>query len=331
MRSSQPLRKIRVFVADSNAIHSELLAEAIGRGRLFDVVGSAANSVDIHQLVRKYSPDVLLIGASSNEKSTGGLEVMAALRASFPDLKTVVLLDSSKQEIVVQAFRLGARGVYSKNAPVKILAKCITCIYEGQVWATAEELGFVLEALATSPTVRPLASPGISQLSTRELDVVNCLAEGLSNREIAERLNLSRHTVKNYMFRIFDKLGVSSRVELLFYAMSFPARENGKLAPGNSKGEPGKEIILPINGQPSQTKRKADRVFTQRSKKNENAREPDMASDLSELLPLIARLAGAAERKTQNVFERRSGNKASLTEPETASEQSPLLARLQSA
>jgi two-component system, NarL family, nitrate/nitrite response regulator NarL len=326
MRSSQPLRKIRVFVADSNAIHSELLAEAIERHHLFEVVSSAASSADIHQLVRAHSPDVLLISANLHESAAGGLEVLASLRASLPDLKIVALLESPKREIVVQAFRLGARGVYSKDGPIKTLVKCITCVHEGQVWATAEELGFVLEALATSPTVRPLASPGISQLSTRELDVVNCLAEGLSNREIAERLNLSRHTVKNYMFRIFDKLGVSSRVELLFYALSFPARENRKLASGNSKGEPGKEVILPINGQPSQTKRKAGPVFTQRPKKNENTREPDMASDLSELLPLIARLAGAAERKTQSVFERRSGNKAT---PETASDQS--LARVQSA
>src|SRR5205085_10306564 len=101
--------------------------------------GSAANSGDLHHLVRTHSPDVLLIGASFNETSTGGLEVMAGLRGSFPDLKTVVLLDSSKREIVVQAFRLGARGVYSKKAPIKALAKCIACIYEGQVWATAEE------------------------------------------------------------------------------------------------------------------------------------------------------------------------------------------------
>ena len=226
MRSAQPLRRIRVFVADSNAIHSELLAEALGRGQQFDIVGYAANSLDVVQLVGTYSPDVLLVSGSSREKSTGGLGVLASVRASFPDLKTVVLLESAKREIVVQAFRLGARGVFSKESPVTTLGKCITCIYEGQVWATTEELGFVLEALADAPIIRPLASAALSQLSARELEVVYCLAEGLSNREIAERMNLSRHTVKNYMFRIFDKVGVSSRVELLFCALGQPAAAN---------------------------------------------------------------------------------------------------------
>src|SRR5262249_12994419 len=226
MRSAQPLRRVRVFVADSNAIHSELLAEALGRAQQFDIAGYAANSLDVAQLVRTYSPDVLLVSASSREKSTGGLKVLENVHLSFPDLKTVMLLESSKREIVVQAFRLGARGVFSKDSPVTTLGKCITCINEGQVWATSEELGFVLEALADAPIIRPLASVGLSQLSAREVEVVNCLAEGLSNREIAERLNLSRHTVKNYMFRIFDKVGVSSRVELLFCALSQPAAAN---------------------------------------------------------------------------------------------------------
>ena len=225
MRGSQPLHRIRVFVADSSAIHSELLADAIARDHLFDVVGSAANSNGIDRLVRINNPHVLLISASSHDHSTGGLEILAQMRVAFPELKIVALLESTKRETVVQAFRLGARGVFSKNAPVKSLGKCISCVYEGQVWATAEELGFVLEALAASPAVRPLDSIGLNQLSAREMEVVNCLAEGLSNREIAERLELSRHTIKNYMFRIFDKLGVSNRVELLFYVLSRPAAE----------------------------------------------------------------------------------------------------------
>src|SRR5262249_8292844 len=148
MRSSQPLPKMRVLVADSNLIHSQLLAEALGRDQRFEAVGYAAGSADIQEAVRTHSPDVLLMSANLRDKSTGGLELLAKLRASVPDLKTVALLETPKREIVVQAFRLGARGVFSKDAPIKTLAKCITCIYEGQVWATGEELGFVLEALA---------------------------------------------------------------------------------------------------------------------------------------------------------------------------------------
>jgi DNA-binding NarL/FixJ family response regulator len=294
MRSSQPLRKIRVFVADSNAIHSELLAEAIERHHLFEVVSSAACSAHIHQLVHAYSPDVLLISASLQESSTGGLEVLAGLRASLPELKSVVLLESEKREIVVQAFRLGARGVFSKNAPIKTLAKCISCVYEGQVWATAEELGFVLEALAAAPAVRPLGSRGLSQLSTREMDVVNCLAEGLSNREIAERLHLSRHTVKNYMFRIFDKLGVSSRVELLFYALSRPAPDNRSIPAQKEKAianELRPQNIVHEQLQPGHSAVKAETVVRRSGNRNLIPKQPDAHPKGQP--GLLARLASA--------------------------------------
>src|SRR5262249_60373192 len=103
----------------------------------------------------------------------------------------------------VICYRMAGLGALLKDRSVKVVSKCVRCVYEGEVCASSEELGFVLQALAASPVVRPLGPVGLSQLSARELEVVNCLAEGLSNIEIAQRLKLSKHTVKNYMFRIF--------------------------------------------------------------------------------------------------------------------------------
>ncbi len=188
-------------------------------------------------------PDVLLISASLDDRPAGGLEVLADFRASYPGLKSVVLLDSPKREIVIQAFRLGARGVFSSNSSVKVLAKCISCVQAGQIWAGNHELAFVLEALTLAPVMRQLDSPGLNQLSAREVEVVSCLAEGMSNEEIAQQMKLSRHTVKNYMFHIFNKLGVSSRVELLFYALSRPARENDQLVSPEGKLTPNKGTL----------------------------------------------------------------------------------------
>jgi DNA-binding NarL/FixJ family response regulator len=329
MRSSQPLRKIRVFVADSNAIHSELLAEAIERHHLFEVVSSAASSADIHQLVRAHSPDVLLISANLHERSAGGLEVLASLRASFPDLKIVALLESPKSEIVVQAFRLGARGVFSKDGPIKTLVKCITCVHEGQVWATAEELGFVLEALSAAPAVNPFGLVGLSHLTARELEVVNCLAGGHSNREIAQRLDLSKHTVKNYMFRIFDKLGVSSRVELLFYVLSRPATENGagELVHNVEKT---KKAILPINDRSQfQAETKMDSGLKQRTERRKSFRRPTKPGDQSAFAGSLIKLIAATERMADAASNRESQNSGGSTE-QTSSSESALMRRLAS-
>src|SRR5439155_2835648 len=103
---------------------------------------------------------------------------------------------------------------------LKLLGKCILCVHQGQVWASSDELLYLLAAVAQPVPMRFTSVTGNSLLSARELDVVRCVAEGLSNREIASRLTLREHTVKNYLFRIFDKLGVSSRVEVVLYALA---------------------------------------------------------------------------------------------------------------
>jgi DNA-binding NarL/FixJ family response regulator len=118
----------------------------------------------------------------------------------------------------VEAFRAGARGIFCRTESLKSLAKCIQCAQSGQVWANTKELGYLLGALSEAMSMGPPDDSNLSTLSKRERDVVLCVAEGLSNREIAHRLNLTEHTVKNYLFRVFDKLGVSSRVEVVLHA-----------------------------------------------------------------------------------------------------------------
>lgn len=290
MCAAQPNPLIRVLVTDSSAIHSELLAEAIGRDHRFTVVGSATSSAEVRRLTRQGMPDVLLISPSLDDKPIGGLDVLAELRVSHPAIKTVVLLESPKREIVIRAFRLGARGVFSRSSPVKALAKCITCVQAGQIWASSQELEFVLEALSIAPAVRPLQSPGMNQLSARELEVINCLAEGMTNLEIAQRLKLSKHTIKNYMFRIFNKLGVSSRVELLFYALSRPVLETGLM--NSADGEPHRDGISHASRPQasSHAEVKTDVVSRRHIERNGSSREAESSSQRSTVL---ARLASA--------------------------------------
>jgi DNA-binding NarL/FixJ family response regulator len=164
--------------------------------------------------------DVLVISSNLDEKPGRGFEILRGLRALHPDLRAVMLLDTSQGEMILEAFRAGARGIFSKNDSIETLGKCLRKVFEGQIWANCEQISTLVEALASSHNIRAVDAKGLNLLSKRETEVVRGVAQGLSNREIAERLNLSQHTIKNCLFRIFDKLGVSSRVELLFMTLS---------------------------------------------------------------------------------------------------------------
>jgi two-component system nitrate/nitrite response regulator NarL len=213
-------RTIRVLVADGSRIHTQLLSDALRRDPELEVCPFESDSRGLAAAAIDQQIDVLLISSNLDEQPARGFEALRELRALLPGLRAVVLLDSSRNEAVLNAFRAGARGVFNRNEPAGLLPRCIRSVHQGQIWANSGELAVAVEALANSPVVRAVNANGISLLSKRELEVVRSLAEGLTNREIAERLHLSQHTVKNYLFRVFEKLGVSSRVELLFMTLT---------------------------------------------------------------------------------------------------------------
>ena len=212
--------KIRVMVADNTRIHTQLLADALKRDHALDVISADSDSRGLIAAAAAHKVDVLLISSNLDEEPLRAFEILKELRGSHPQIRPVMLLDSSKREVILQAFRAGARGIFSRHESVDSLCKCVRSVHEGQIWATSPQMSFAVEALASSPTVRAVDAKGLDVLSKRELEVVHCVAEGLTNREIAERLGLSQHTIKNYLFRVFDKVGVSGRVELLFMTLS---------------------------------------------------------------------------------------------------------------
>jgi len=221
MRRDQPANPaVRVLVADNSVIHTELLAQAIAKDRRILVVDLGTNASQVLKSVLHAQPDILLISENLDQRPGGGLQILSEVRRTRPEVKSIIMLDVSKRESVVQAFRAGAKGVFCRNQPIKMLCRCISAVNEGQIWANSSELSFLLEALSGVPSVCSADAQSLSGLSARERDVVSSLAEGLSNREIAMRLSISQHTVKNYLCRIFEKLGVSSRVELLFCLLS---------------------------------------------------------------------------------------------------------------
>ncbi|PYY21126.1 MAG: hypothetical protein DMG62_20070 [Acidobacteria bacterium] len=193
---------------------AQLLANVVARDPELDVLGFSADPLEIIQMVSHSSPDVLIISARMQDEASRGLILVQQLRAGCPMMKDVVLLDSSKPEMVVQAFRMGASGVFCRTKAVEMLPRCIVAVHRGQIWANSEELQFVISALSDTTHSASVEQESLSVLSKREREVAESIVEGLTNREVAERLGISQHTVKNYVFKIFEKLGASNRVEL---------------------------------------------------------------------------------------------------------------------
>ena len=194
---------------------SQLLAEALGRDPRFEISGVVA-AAEILSLAGSRKADVAVISLDSDSPTKKGLQVARTLGARHPDLRIVALLEVSSRDSVIAAFRCGATGVFSRTEPLFDLLACIERVSRGEIWASKSHAQFLLEALRSTPSCEGIDAGKIGLLSHRELQVAECAAQGQSNKQIADRLGLSEHTIKNYLFRIFDKLGVSNRFELLF-------------------------------------------------------------------------------------------------------------------
>jgi two-component system nitrate/nitrite response regulator NarL len=210
---------IRVLTADSTRMNSQMLADVLARDKRFRVLETQTSAAGIVEVVENEKPDVVLLSALLENDSGLGFKLTRQIRVAHPATRIVMLLDRSERSSAVEAFRAGASGIFCRSESLKFLPRCIACVHAGQVWANSEELKFLLDALSQAIPPRSMVKgSGLAVLSKREQDVVRGVADGLSNREIAQHLSLTEHTVKNYLFRIFDKLGVSSRVEVVLYA-----------------------------------------------------------------------------------------------------------------
>jgi DNA-binding NarL/FixJ family response regulator len=160
------------------------------------------------------------------------IEVLRGLQSSYPNLRLILVLDSYDRSLVVSAMRAGARGLFCRaSQPFRALCRCITVVHQGQFWANTEQIGYVVEALTLNYSPRVVNAKGVGVLTPREEQVVNLVVEGISNREMAQQLDIKENTVKKALQRIYDKLGVSNRVELVLYVLTHRTTEKGNSVP----------------------------------------------------------------------------------------------------
>jgi two-component system, NarL family, nitrate/nitrite response regulator NarL len=217
---------IRVLTVDSTRMNSQMLADSLARDKRFRVCYAEPTSSAVMSAAESEKPHVVVLSAALEQADNRGFQVARDLHSAYRNVKVVMLLDASDRPAVVEAFHCGARGVFCRTESLKSLAKCIHSVHAGQVWANSAELVFLLESFREAAAISLPQTGTAATLSKREQDVIRCVAEGLTNREIAQRLTLTEHTVKNYLFRIFDKLGVSSRVEVVLFAFNMSRTSN---------------------------------------------------------------------------------------------------------
>jgi DNA-binding NarL/FixJ family response regulator len=215
---------IELLVGETCRLSCELMITALRRyPQKLSVVAAAVESAEIVNAYATKKPDVCVISWRLKDGSSAGLTVTRQLHAMHETARILLLIDSPEREVVVEAFRAGALGIFSRDESFGELCKGIEKVHSGQISATNEQLQYLVESLAgkAAPGSTPITdAKGATLLTPREQSLVDLVAQGRTNRDISRELNLSEHTVRNYLFRIFNKLGTSNRLELALYAIN---------------------------------------------------------------------------------------------------------------
>ena len=206
---------IRILVADDHAIFREGLRKLLDAAEEIQIVGEASNGVECIKMLAKYKPDILLLDLRMPEKD--GLGVLEEINFDSMPTRVIVLTAAEDDRDVVRAMRLGARGVVLKQSASDLLVKSIRKVSDGEIWLDNRMTAEVMKAFSKSSDSGPRREKPL--LSDREKEIVQLVAQGFRNKEIGEKLFISEQTVKNHLHNIFDKLGVSDRLELALYAI----------------------------------------------------------------------------------------------------------------
>ena len=211
---------VRVFLFEATQMSSDLLSHVFEESRYGLTVVGTGISLRGKEEFQPGDCDVVVISSTLKDGPHSGFTLLRYLAKTNRSIRSVMLLDQGERDLVVEAFRYGAAGVCERDQPYEMLCKCVYSVSRGQVWANSQQLKFVMEALASGMSGRITDARGQLLLTRREDEICSLVAEGLKNREIAQVLNLSEHTVKNHLFRIFERLGISSRTELILYVLA---------------------------------------------------------------------------------------------------------------
>lgn len=218
--SRKPL--IRIVIADDHPIVRDGLRKLLNLEEDFDVVGEAADGREVLERLQEVDPDILLLDLTM--PNLDGLATLQVLQQSNNKTKVIVLTASEDKNQFVQAMKLGCSGIVLKQTSPDLIVKSIRKVYGGEIWLDSHTTAAVMRQFASSVEGGGTGTGTgktreRSPLSQREREIVQLVAQGFKNKEMAEKMFISEQTVKNHLHNIFDKLGVSDRLELALYAI----------------------------------------------------------------------------------------------------------------
>ncbi len=210
---------VRILIADDHAIFRDGLRRLLEAEPGFRVVGEAADGAEAVQLACQLQPDILLLDLAMPRHS--GLEALRGLERSSTPVRIILLAASVEKDQVVEALQLGARGVVLKESTTQLLHQSIRRVMAGQYWLGHQSVSDLVGALRdVLPATGGKPRHKTFGLTPRELEIVATIVAGYANKDIAQKFSLSEQTIKHHLTNIFNKLGVSNRLELALFAVN---------------------------------------------------------------------------------------------------------------
>jgi DNA-binding NarL/FixJ family response regulator len=218
---------VRVILADTQAIFRAGLRKVFALEDDIRVVGQAETLAQTQSAVAKFSADVLIFEAALTPNP---VEAVANLLRQSPSLRIVVVTPGADEELTLELFRRGAHGIVSREVEPELLVECLRKVVAGEPWLDSQGVRWVMEAYRNQNN-RPTGSRPKVQLTPKEMLIVSCVTQGMKNKEIALRVGTTEQVVKNYLRKVYDKLGVADRLELALYCLNHHVVDNTKVPP----------------------------------------------------------------------------------------------------
>ncbi|MBZ5682009.1 MAG: response regulator transcription factor [Acidobacteriia bacterium] len=216
---------IRVILADTQAIFRAGLRKIFALEDDIRVVGQAETQAQALSAVKKFSADVLIFESAL---APNPVEAVADLMRQSSEIKIVVVTPGSDEDLTLELFRRGAHGIVSREVEPELLVDCLRKVAAGQTWLDSQGIHWVMEAYRNQNS-RPSGARPKVQLTPKETLIVSCVTQGMKNKEIAIRVGTTEQVVKNYLRKVYDKLGVADRLELALYCLNHHVIDSSKL------------------------------------------------------------------------------------------------------